>query len=128
VADNWSQEQKDKFQIKDNISFGEWDFEVLANNFEVKDLIDWGIDSYNFGSKEFVHDILGMDDDEEEEETGNLVKIADPKITDNGFTKFEVIIPEENKRMIIDVLDKVKEKHQVSQGEAFIKVFKAYKF
>jgi site-specific DNA-methyltransferase (adenine-specific) len=39
-----NEEQKKEFIIKDNSSFGEWDWEVLANEWNVKDLDDWGLD------------------------------------------------------------------------------------
>jgi hypothetical protein len=43
VAD-WTEEQKQEFIIKDNVGFGEWDWEILANEWE-PDLLDkWGLD------------------------------------------------------------------------------------
>ena len=33
-----------RLNIRDNIPFGEFDFDILANNFEMEDLIDWGMD------------------------------------------------------------------------------------
>ncbi len=43
VAD-WSEEQQREFIIKDNVSGGEWDWDVLANEWDVKQLEDWGVD------------------------------------------------------------------------------------
>jgi DNA modification methylase len=41
---NWTEEQKQEFIIKDNVGFGEWDWEILANEWE-PDLLDkWGLD------------------------------------------------------------------------------------
>jgi DNA modification methylase len=41
---NWTEEQKQEFIIKDNVGFGEWDWELLANEWE-PDLLDkWGLD------------------------------------------------------------------------------------
>ena len=40
----YTQEQEDEFIIKDNSSFGEWDWDLLANQWEVKELSDWGLD------------------------------------------------------------------------------------
>jgi DNA modification methylase len=40
----WTEEQKQEFIIKDNVGFGEWDWELLANEWE-PDLLDkWGLD------------------------------------------------------------------------------------
>ena len=44
VADNLTEEQQREFLIKDNISGGEWDFNMLANEWEVELLEDWGLD------------------------------------------------------------------------------------
>jgi len=44
VADNLTPEQQEEFIIKDNSSFGEWDWDILANEWDVKNLNDWGLD------------------------------------------------------------------------------------
>jgi len=43
-ADNLTEEQQKEFVIKDNSSFGEWDWDLLANEWETEQLIDWGMD------------------------------------------------------------------------------------
>jgi len=47
-ANNLSQEKKNEFIIKDNVGFGEWDWDDLANNWNVDDVIEWGLDIPNF--------------------------------------------------------------------------------
>jgi DNA modification methylase len=44
IVDNWSEEQKKEFIIKDNSGFGEWDWDVLANEWDADKLNDWGLD------------------------------------------------------------------------------------
>ena len=44
LADEWTEEQKAEFLIKDNVGFGEWDWESLANEWDVEKLDDWGLD------------------------------------------------------------------------------------
>ena len=44
IAEGWSQEQKDEFIIKDNVGFGDWDWDILANEWDVEALDDWGLD------------------------------------------------------------------------------------
>ena len=44
VADEWTEEQKHEFLIKDNVGFGEWDWDSLANEWEVEKLEEWGLD------------------------------------------------------------------------------------
>ena len=36
--------QKREFIIKDNSGFGDWDWDILANEWDTKQLIDWGVD------------------------------------------------------------------------------------
>jgi len=43
-AENLSEEQKNEFIVKDNVGFGEWDWDMLANTFEAEQLEDWGLD------------------------------------------------------------------------------------
>ena len=43
-ADNLTPEQEKEFIIKDNSSFGEWDWDLLANEWDVDQLNDWGMD------------------------------------------------------------------------------------
>lgn len=44
LADDWTQEQRDEFLIKDNVGFGEWDWDQLANEWDVELLDKWGLD------------------------------------------------------------------------------------
>lgn len=44
VAEGLTDEQKKEFIIKDNASFGDWDWDLLANNWSDVELGDWGVD------------------------------------------------------------------------------------
>jgi len=44
VADNLTEEQQREFLIKDNVSGGEWDWDLLANEWDSEQLTEWGID------------------------------------------------------------------------------------
>ena len=46
-ADNLSAAEKKEFIIADNASFGEWDYDKLANEWDSDDLISWGVDVWN---------------------------------------------------------------------------------
>ena len=48
LADDWTQEQRDEFLIKDNVGFGEWDWDQLANEWDADLLDKWGLDIPNF--------------------------------------------------------------------------------
>jgi DNA modification methylase len=43
-ADELTEEQKREFVIKDNVGFGEWDWDILANEWDTDKLTDWGLD------------------------------------------------------------------------------------
>jgi len=48
VADQLTDKQKGEFIIKDNVGFGEWDWDLLANEWDVEALTDWGLDVGGF--------------------------------------------------------------------------------
>lgn len=43
-AENLTEEQEREFLIKDNVGFGEWDWDALANDWDYKELVDWALD------------------------------------------------------------------------------------
>lgn len=43
-ASELTEEQKKEFIVKDNVGFGEWDFDELANNWDADELKEWGVD------------------------------------------------------------------------------------
>jgi ParB-like chromosome segregation protein Spo0J len=44
LADEWTEEQRREFIIKDNVGFGEWDWYKLANEWDAAQLSEWGLD------------------------------------------------------------------------------------
>lgn len=47
-ASDLTDDQQRQFIIKDNAGFGEWDWNILANDWDVQQLEDWGIDIPGF--------------------------------------------------------------------------------
>jgi len=47
-AIGWTEEQKQEFIIKDNVGFGDWDWDILANEWDTKKLNEWGLDLPEF--------------------------------------------------------------------------------
>jgi ParB-like chromosome segregation protein Spo0J len=43
-AEGLTELQKDEFIVKDNVGFGEWDWDMLANEWDVDLLDEWGLD------------------------------------------------------------------------------------
>lgn len=44
VVAELTEEQEKEFIIKDNVGFGEWDFSMLANEWDAEQLGEWGVD------------------------------------------------------------------------------------
>lgn len=61
IADDWTEEQKAQFLIKDNVGFGEWNWDELQSDWDVQKLEDWGLDI----PKEFKVEAEAEEDDYE---------------------------------------------------------------
>jgi len=44
IADDLSAEKQSEFIIKDNVGFGEWDWELIANEWDAEQVTEWGLD------------------------------------------------------------------------------------
>lgn len=76
MADDWTIEQKKEFTIKDNVGFGEWDWDDLANEWDAEKLEDWGLDVWK-APAEVDYSILDDEDlDGELQDMVNGVKKA----------------------------------------------------
>ena len=47
-ADKLTDKQIEEFIVKDNVGFGEWDWDVLANDWDINELEEWGLDGFPF--------------------------------------------------------------------------------
>jgi hypothetical protein len=47
-----TEEQQKEFIVKDNVGYGEWDWETIANEWDTKQLEEWGMDIIGFGDVE----------------------------------------------------------------------------
>lgn len=78
---SWDEAKNSEFIIKDNVGFGEWDWDMLANEWDAVDLQDWGLDvwspakeegdeitedTYNFGEQWFLS--VELDDEKQTQE------------------------------------------------------------
>lgn len=53
---DWSEEKQREFIIKDNVGFGEWDWDELANTWETEELNEWGLDTWQPEEQEEVEE------------------------------------------------------------------------
>jgi len=74
VEDAWvkrssdlTEDEKKRFIIADNVAFGEWDWDTLANDWDVVDLEAWGLDIPQFDT---VEELEASEDDYEVPEGG----------------------------------------------------------
>ena len=83
VAEGWTEEQKKEFIVKDNVGFGEWDWDTLANDWDAEKLEDWGLDIPDFA----INELEAEEDDYEEPDDlkvdvvlGDLIEIGDHRL------------------------------------------------
>lgn len=65
VLPNLTEEKEKEIIIRDNVSNGRWDMELLANDFDLQDLADWGVDvniDAEFGNIKDRSEELGEDE------------------------------------------------------------------
>lgn len=61
-ADELTEEQKREFIIKDNVGFGQWEWDMLANEWDSEQLSEWGMDVPDWASDEpDMDDLVGED-------------------------------------------------------------------
>lgn len=89
---DWNDHQQRQFIIKDNATFGEWDWDALANEWDNNELIEWGVPVWN---------PEGLDFDEMEEITDD--EVEEPKIY-----KIVVKIPLSQMTNKDEIMDRVK--------------------
>ena len=91
VAD-WSEEKQREFIIKDNSGFGEWDWDILANEWDQDKLNDWGlnIDNTNTSFNE-EDDILFDEKIDKKNEVTIYMKMSKP-IYDSIQDKIQKLI------------------------------------
>jgi DNA modification methylase len=95
IADSLDEAKQKEFIIKDNVGFGEWDWNVLANEWEVEELAAWGLDlPLDFDEKE----IDAVVDDYEQPDTiqtdivlGDLFEIGEHRLLCGDSTDSDAV-------------------------------------
>jgi ParB-like chromosome segregation protein Spo0J len=57
--DDLTEDQQREFIVKDNVGFGEWDWDQLANEWDVQDLDKWGLDLPIFAEEPSMDELIG---------------------------------------------------------------------
>lgn len=114
-ADNLTEEQQREFIVKDNVGFGEWDWDILANEWDNEQLNEWGLDVWHGGG-----DVSNTNDYSDLDVDSKLDKFLDAKIKnltipfesqefDEVILKLEVYLEKYNlvdyKEMVYKIID-----------------------
>lgn len=104
IPDTWvkmamglTEEEKQEFIVRDNVGFGEWDWEMLGNHFDMESLAEWGVEVPQMdgppdeagaggGEKKLKYEII-FDDAQQYAEFMHLVE----RITDENATEMQSI-------------------------------------
>ena len=90
-----TEEKEKEINIRDNVELGEWDYDILANEFNEEDLKDWGVDTT----------VLMEDIEEQDEETDNI-------LTDISLKKINInFYYQDSKDIIEKFLKEIMEKY-----------------
>ena len=79
----WTKEQKDEFIIKDNLGYGEWDWDIVANDWDIDKLTEWGLDLPDFPEPEVEaeeDDYTEPDDLKVDVVLGDLIEIGEHRL------------------------------------------------
>jgi len=76
VKVEWDERKQKEFVIKDNASFGEWDWEDLANNWDDLPLEDWGLDVPVFADTEKEIPFVETKEIDEDFKKGDIIEFG----------------------------------------------------
>jgi hypothetical protein len=115
-AEDLTDEEQKEFIIKDNVGFGDWDWDMIANEWDAEQLDEWGLDVWQSDSEDF------FDTDDKKNEVDEK-----PTASDDDYSVFELIMLHENKLILIDTLNKVKNNYLFEkQEDALMEILRIY--
>jgi hypothetical protein len=102
IADEWTEEKRKEFVIKDNVGFGEWDWSDLANNWDAEKLEVWGLDIPGFDNV----DDLGTE-------------FSLPEGDKAPFQQMTFTLADEQANVIKNAIDEIKKSEEYKYCETF---------
>ena len=104
IAEGWSEKQKKEFIIKDNVGFGEWDWDEIGNNWTELPLNDWGLDVWSPETDVDLEDFFT--EEKEQEEQLEKHKIVLEYTEDDYNTLIEILNKEKvgKEKLIYDLI------------------------
>ena len=102
-----TKEQEDEFVIKDNASYGDWDWDSLANVYTIEDLGEWGLD---------VPSYLLDDDDKEPAYDKDMVAERLGAYINNKIKQITLLFPTEAYEKIIIKFQDIMKDHELESN------------
>jgi len=92
-AETLTEDEKRRFIIEDNLPFGEWDWDSLANNWDEDELTEWGMDIPDFAfKKEVIEDDYEIPDEIETDIVlGDLFEIGQHRLLCGDSTDSDAV-------------------------------------
>lgn len=75
-ADGLTEAQRAEFVIKDNVGFGDWDWDALANDWDPLELEDWGLDLPDVPT--LLDEVAGAEEDDQQQQTKPALHVTFP--------------------------------------------------
>ena len=100
IAEGLTEDQKKEFIVKDNVGFGEWEWDMLANEWDSVQLAEWGLDVWqNEDDVEDIEEVIDFSEDvnfiikcenlKELQELKDKLKLTGTKTT---YSKFKELL------------------------------------
>jgi ParB-like chromosome segregation protein Spo0J len=99
-----SDDRKKEFIIKDNVGFGEWDYDMLSE-WDTDQLIEWNLDMYVNGD---VIEDESLDIDDESLDVGEDKKPDKPSLSDDNHSLFELLMLHTSKIRLMEILNRIR--------------------
>ena len=90
----WEEAKAKEFIVKDNVGFGEWDWDILANEWDATELDEWGLDVWQPEEEEEVSGLTDPDEvpeapEEPKTKLGDLYILGEHRVMCGDSTKAE---------------------------------------
>jgi len=102
-ADDLTEDEQKQFIIKDNVGYGEWDWDILANEWEAELLEEWGMN------------VPSWNTNETEEQKKDLTEYDFENFDNSGFTTIKIVLEDEKAKELIDRIDLMKGDKNLSE-------------
>lgn len=101
-ASQLTEKQQKEFIIKDNVGFGEWDWETIANEWDSIELQDWGLDIPGFSNIEDLGESFSL-----------------PSGDKSPFQQMSFILADQQAEIIKNAIDEIKNTEEFKYCETF---------